>query len=48
MKSGKFDNLAGAGKPLDLEPMPAEESARMTAFARSANQPGVPVGAAPR
>jgi hypothetical protein len=27
---GKFDNLPGAGKPLDLEPMPAEESARMT------------------
>ncbi|MBV8780615.1 MAG: DUF1992 domain-containing protein [Phycisphaerae bacterium] len=30
MKQGKFDNLAGAGKPLDLEPMPAEENARMT------------------
>ena len=30
MKEGKFDNLAGAGKPLDLEPMPAEERARMT------------------
>ena len=30
MKEGKFDNLAGAGKPLDLEPMPAEENARMT------------------
>lgn len=23
MKEGKFDNLEGAGKPLDLEPMPA-------------------------
>ncbi len=30
MREGKFDNLAGAGKPLDLEPMPAEENARMT------------------
>ena len=30
MKEGKFDNLSGAGKPLDLEPMPAEENARLT------------------
>ena len=30
MAEGKFDNLAGKGQPLDLEPMPAEESARMT------------------
>src|SRR3954467_11851646 len=29
MKEGKFDNLAGAGKPLGLEPMPAEENARL-------------------
>jgi hypothetical protein len=29
-REGKFDNLPGAGKPLDLEPMPAEESARLT------------------
>ena len=29
MKEGKFDNLEGAGQPLDLEPMPAEEGARM-------------------
>lgn len=29
MREGKFDNLPGAGKPLDLEPMPADESARM-------------------
>src|SRR5439155_8100542 len=28
MKEGKFDNLAGAGKPLNLEPMPADEGAR--------------------
>ena len=28
MREGKFDNLAGAGQPLDLEPMPAEENAR--------------------
>jgi hypothetical protein len=30
MREGKFENLAGAGKPLDLEPMPADENARMT------------------
>ena len=29
MKEGKFDNLSGAGKPLNLDPIPAEESARM-------------------
>ena len=29
MREGKFDNLAGMGKPLDLEPMPAEENARL-------------------
>jgi len=29
MQEGKFDNLPGAGKPIDLEPMPAEEGARM-------------------
>ena len=30
MREGKFDNLSGAGKPLDLEPMPADEGARLT------------------
>lgn len=30
---GKFDNLPGKGKPLELEPMPAEENARMTWWA---------------
>ncbi len=30
MREGKFSNLPGAGKPLELEPMPAEENARMT------------------
>ena len=30
MAEGKFDNLAGMGKPMDLEPMPADEGARMT------------------
>src|SRR5436305_5511158 len=30
MREGKFDKLAGAGKPLNLEPMPADEKARMT------------------
>ena len=29
MADGKFDNLPGAGKPLDLEPMPADENARL-------------------
>ena len=33
MKAGKFDNLTGAGQPLDLEPMPAEENARLTWWA---------------
>src|SRR4051812_37041408 len=33
MKEGKFDNLPGAGQPLELEPMPAEENARMTWWA---------------
>ena len=29
MRAGKFSNLAGAGKPIDLEPMPADENARL-------------------
>src|SRR5262245_58519870 len=29
MKEGKFDNLEGAGKPLQLDPIPADENARM-------------------
>ena len=29
IREGKFNNLPGFGKPLDLEPMPAEENARM-------------------
>lgn len=33
MREGKLDNLEGAGKPLDLEPMPANEDARMTWWA---------------
>src|SRR5688500_9426667 len=33
MREGKFDNLSGKGKPLDLEPMPAEENARLTWWA---------------
>jgi hypothetical protein len=33
MKEGKFDNLPGAGKPLELEPMPADEYARLTWWA---------------
>src|SRR3954447_17242019 len=30
MLKGKSDSRAGAGKPLDWEPMPADENARMT------------------
>ena len=33
MREGKFDNLPGMGKPLDLEPMPADENARLTWWA---------------
>src|SRR3954470_6631989 len=33
MKEGKFDTLPGAGAPLELEPMPADENARMTWWA---------------
>ena len=29
MKEGKFDNLAGRGAPIELDPMPADENARM-------------------
>jgi hypothetical protein len=33
MQEGKFDNLAGAGRPLDLDPIPADENARLTWWA---------------
>jgi hypothetical protein len=33
MREGKFDNLPGAGQPLDLEPMPATEDARLAWWA---------------
>jgi hypothetical protein len=29
MAEGKFDNLPGAGQPIELEPAPADENARM-------------------
>lgn len=29
MKEGKFDNLRGKGEPINLEPLPADENARM-------------------
>lgn len=29
MREGKFDNLAGAGQPIELEPIPAQEEARL-------------------
>lgn len=29
IEEGKFDHLEGAGKPLELEPMPADEDARL-------------------
>ena len=28
IEAGKFDNLEGKGRPLDLEPLPADEDAR--------------------
>ena len=33
MREGKFDNLPGAGKPIDLETPPAEENARLAWWA---------------
>jgi hypothetical protein len=33
MREGKFDNLPGAGKPIELEPMPADENARLVWWA---------------
>jgi len=33
MREGKFDNLAGAGQPIELEPIPADENARATWWA---------------
>lgn len=33
MREGKFDNLPGKGLPLDLDPAPADENARMTWWA---------------
>ena len=33
MRQGKFDNLPGMGQPCDLEPMPADENARMVWWA---------------
>lgn len=33
MAEGKFDNLPGAGEPLVLDPMPADEEARATWWA---------------
>jgi hypothetical protein len=29
MREGKFDNLPGMGQPIELEPMPADENARL-------------------
>lgn len=33
MQEGKFENLRGAGRPIELEPMPADENARLTWWA---------------
>ncbi len=33
MREGKFDNLPGHGKPIELEPLPADENARLTWWA---------------
>ena len=29
IRDGKFDNLPGKGRPIDLEPLPANENARL-------------------
>lgn len=33
ISEGKFDHLPGAGRPLDLEPLPADENARLAWWA---------------
>ena len=33
MKEGKFNNLQGKGEPIELDPAPAEENARLTWWA---------------
>ncbi len=33
MREGKFDNLPGTGLPIELEPIPADENARLTWWA---------------
>lgn len=33
IKDGKFDRIDGMGKPMDLEPMPADENARLAWWA---------------
>ena len=33
MRDGKFDNLPGKGQPIELEPMPANENARLVWWA---------------
>lgn len=33
MREGKFSNLPGMGKPIELEPVPAEENARLAWWA---------------
>jgi hypothetical protein len=33
MREGKFDNLPGKGQPIELEPIPADENARLTWWA---------------
>src|SRR3954467_13210061 len=33
MRQGKFDNLPGMGQPCEIEPMPADENARMVWWA---------------
>jgi hypothetical protein len=55
MREGKFDNLPGAGEPVDLDDMPVDENARMIWWAlklvrgvdskrRAADAPVVGVG----
>jgi hypothetical protein len=33
MREGKFDNLPGRGQPIELEPIPTDENARLTWWA---------------
>ena len=51
IRQGKFDNLPGAGQPVDLDDMPADENARMIWWAlrmMRASEPKKAVAQTPR